>query len=200
MAAQREELVQMAKKLAASVGAEYRGHWCFFAGFAFVLNGVAKKTYDIDVLTKDQQTYLHMADVLQQIGMKRAAATENYSSFKTAESGSMADKEVTLDLLCISSEWLKPLKELWTKLEEKKIDSFTFPLASPIHLILLKILVNYRRQPGDNKKEQDLVDVRQLMSIRRITPEQVREEAIRQGLGGITTTFLDKLKAAHTSR
>jgi hypothetical protein len=200
MVAQREELVQIAKKLAASVGVEYRGHWCFFAGFAFLLNGVEKKTYDIDVLTKDQQTYVHMTEVLQRIGMKRAAATENYSSFKTAESGSVAAKELTLDLLCISSEWLKPLKELWTKLEEKKIDSLTFPLASPIHLILLKILVNSHRQAGDRKKEQDPVDVWQLMSIRGITPEQVKEEATRQGLEGITTMFLDKLKAAHTSR
>jgi hypothetical protein len=200
MAVQRELLVQMAKKLAASVGVEYRGHWCFFAGFAFLLNGVEKKTYDIDVLTKDLETYRHMTEVLQQIGMKLAAATENYSSFKTAEPSSVTAKELTLDLLCTGSELLKPLKELWTKLEEKKIDSFTLPLASPIHLILLKILVNSHRQAGDRKKEQDLVDVWRLMSIRGITPEQVKEEATRQGLEGITTTFLDKLKAAHTSR
>jgi hypothetical protein len=196
---ERDRLFQVAMKLSATAGEEYKGRWCFFAGFAFVLYGVEKRTYDIDVLTEDQETYQHITSVLQKIGMKLAAETKNFSSFKIFASDLVNAEELTLDLLCISSEWLKPLKGLWEALEEKEIDRSTLPVASPVHLILLKVLVNSHRQPGDKKKQQDLVDVRQLMSIRGITPEQVGDEAKRQELEDVTREFLDKLKATYPS-
>ena len=164
-----------------------------------MLNGVEKVTYDVDVLTRDHKTFQHITDVLHQIGMKPIAATEGFSSFIIDSLDQDDIKKLTLDLLCIRSELLRPLKGVWTTLEEKRIDGSTLPVASPVHLILLKVLVNSRRQAGDKKIEQDLVDVRQLMSIRDITPERVKDEARRQGLVEETTRFLNKLKASNPS-
>jgi hypothetical protein len=198
MATEKQELIQLAVELANRVGKEYSGRWCFFAGFAFVLNGVEKRTYDIDVVTKDQETYQHIKELPQQMGLRLAATTKDFSSFRVIRGGRSSARELTLDLLCITSEYLKPLKGMWTKLEDKQVEGTSLPVLLPIYLILLKILVNSHRQAGDRKKEQDFVDIRQLMAKRRITASQIKKESADQGLVDITCIFLDKLKSKKT--
>jgi hypothetical protein len=195
MQTDKQKLSQLARKLATSVTGDYDGRWCFFAGFAFVLNGVEKKTYDIDVLTRDQETYQYMTALLHQLGLRLMAATSDFSSFKIDPASQSATKDLTLDLLCITSQWLKPLGGMWTKLESKKVEGTLLPVLRPIYLILLKILVNSHRQPGDKKKEQDFRDVQQLMAKRRITDTQMIKEGVNQGLEDLTRKFLDKLKS-----
>jgi hypothetical protein len=198
MATEKHELTQLAVKLANSVEKKYSGRWCFFAGFAFMLNGVEKRTYDIDVVTKDQETYQYTTKLLQQMGLRLAATTKDFSSFRVIRVGRSSAKELTLDLLCVTSEYLKPLKGMWTKLEDKQVEGTSLPVLLPIYLILLKILVNSHRQAGDRKKEQDFVDIRQLMAKRRITASQIMKESADQGLVGMTRKFLDKLKSKKT--
>jgi hypothetical protein len=194
MQAEKDKLIELAERISVSTGEAFKSRWCFFAGFAFLLNGVEKVTNDIDLLAKDEETFQHVTKVLLKLGMKSIATTKSFTSFKVVAPALDKAMELTLDLLCISSELLAPLKDMWETLEAKRIGGFTLPLPSPIYLILLKILVNSHRQQGDKKKQQDLVDVRQLMSIRGLTPKQVRNEAKRQGLDEVTEEFLSRLK------
>ncbi|WXG43800.1 MAG: GNAT family N-acetyltransferase [Promethearchaeati archaeon SRVP18_Atabeyarchaeia-1] len=189
----REELMGLAARIASSAEEEYDGHWCLFAGFAFVLNGVEKKTYDIDLLTKDVGAYRYLTGLLQKLGLRLMTATEGYSSFRAAVTDREHSQQLTLDLLSIDSEWLKPLKNMWSKLEKIRVGEIPIPVAHPIHLILLKMLVNSRRQSGDRKKEQDLVDVKRIMAIRSITTPQVMKEASIQDMEDTATKFLERL-------
>ncbi len=198
IATEEQELIQLAIKLSTNVEKEYSGRWCFFAGFAYVLNGVEKKTYDIDVLRKDQETYHYMTRLLHQMGLTLEATTNDFSTFRVGKVGRSSARELTLDLLCMTNEYVKPLRGMWTKLEKKQVVGTSLPVLRPIYLILLKILVNSHRQAGDRKKEQDFVDIRQLMAKRGITTAQIMKESVDQGLGDITREFLDKLKSMKT--
>jgi hypothetical protein len=189
----KRALTRLAGKLANNVPKDYKGRWCFFAGFAFVLNGVEKNTYDIDVLAKDRSAYKFIFSLLPQLGLELVSSTSDFSTFKVGTVDPRSKKDLTLDLLCVTGKWLKPLKGMWTSLEEKKIDDSTLPVASPVHLILLKMLVNSHRPSSDRKKKQDMVDVRQLMFIRGITAEEVSDEARIQGIKDIADEFLERL-------
>lgn len=191
---EREILIQFAEKLISNIADQWRGHWCFFAGFAFLLNGVEKKTYDIDVLAKDKETYQHIGNIVRDMGMHSKNASEIFSSFLARSSGKGSSKELSLDLLLISDEWARHFSDMWTDLEFKQLGNFKFPVPKPIDLILLKIIVNANRKLGDEKKERDLVDVQQLMLKRRIVRQQIVEEATNRGLEDITLRFLGKLK------
>jgi hypothetical protein len=193
MTNEKEGLFQFAAKLTSTVPKKYKGRWCFFAGFAYLLNGVQKETIDIDVLTKDQETYRKMIDLMQVLGMQLGASTENYSTFKTVVVTQTEPAGLTVDLLLLTSKWLKDLKGVWTRLEYKKFGASSLPVLSPIHLILLKILVNSRRSAGDKKKERDFIDVRQLILERRVSRESIISEAVHQGLEELTRDFLDKV-------
>jgi ribosomal-protein-alanine N-acetyltransferase len=193
MPTEKQELIQLARKIATSVTKDYNGRWCFFAGFAFMLNGVEKETHDIDLLTKDGGAYGYFTDLLQGLGLRLVAATEGYSSFRTAVADQEYSRELTLDLLSIDSELLKPMRNMWSKLEKIRVGEIFVPVAHPIHLILLKMLVNSRRQSGDRKKEQDFLDVKRVMSIRCITPQQVMKEAAIQGMEDTADKFLERM-------
>lgn len=158
-----------------------------------MLNGVEKETIDIDLITKDQKTYRHMINLIQKLGMQLRTSTENYSTFKTASEAQDVPMGLTVDLLFVTSKWLKDLKGMWTKLECKRVGNSSLPVLDPIHLILLKILVHSHRKAGDKKKERDKVDVRQLMSKRKITRQMIIDEALGQGLEDLTRKFLQKL-------
>jgi len=194
MVSGKEKLFQFAEKLVSMVPDKYMGRWCFFAGFAYLLNGVQKETIDIDILTKDQETYRHMIGLIQRLGMQLGTSTENYSTFKANAGAQGVPKGLTMDLLLITSEWLKDLSGMWIQLEYKRVGVSSLPVLSPLHLILLKILVNSHRKAGDKKRERDFIDVRQLMLKRNVSPDKVIEEAISQGLGDLTRKFLEKVK------
>jgi hypothetical protein len=191
-------LTELASKIASNVHDDYRGRWCFFAGFAFILNGVKKKTRDIDILTKDKAAYEHLSDIIRQIGFQLVSGTSDFSTFKmlAVDQGSAAD--VGLDLLCMTNPLLRNLNGIWIELESKSVKSVMLPTLRPIYLILLKILVNSHRQPEDKKREQDLYDVKRLMAKKRITSAKLIGEARNQGLDNITQEFLNKLKSIKT--
>nr|MDO8099479.1 hypothetical protein [Candidatus Njordarchaeota archaeon] len=194
MVSGKEEFFQFAEKLVSKVPDKYMGRWCFFAGFGYLLNGVQKETIDIDVLTKDQETYRKMIDLIQGLGIQLITSTENYSTFKASTGAEGVPKGLTIDLLLITSEWLKDLRGMWTQLEYKRVGTSSLPVLSPLHLILLKILINSHRKDGDKKRKRDFIDVRQLMLKRSLSPDNVIEEAISQGLGDLTRKFLEKAK------
>jgi hypothetical protein len=112
------------------------------------------------------------------------------------DQGSAAD--LGLDLLCMTNPLLRNLDEIWTELEIKIVKRTPLPILRPIYLILLKILVNYHRQPEDKKREQDLYDVKRLMAKKRITSAQLTKEGKNIGLEDLTREFLDKLKSMKT--
>jgi hypothetical protein len=187
---EKQALTQLARKLAINILKDYDGRWCFFAGFAFILNGVEKTTSDIDVLTKDQVTYQYILNLLQQLGLKLVSSTSDFASFEANAMSQSAVRGLTLDLLCITSPWLKQLEGIWTQLETKKVQGTPLPIPGPVFLILLKILVNSHRQSGDRKKKQDLIDVEHLMSLRGVTSEQILKEGTAQGLQDVLRRFL----------
>jgi hypothetical protein len=191
----KQALTDLAMKLASNVSSGYSGRWCFFAGFAYILNGVEKNTHDIDVLTKDNAAYEHMLSLLPHLGFQLVSATNDFSSFKAGVSDQVTATNLGLDLLCITNPLLRNLGGMWTELEIKKVKGAQLPIPQPMYLILLKIIVNSQRQLGDKKREQDFYDVQQLMSKKRITSAQLIKEAKNQGLEDLTRKFLDKLKS-----
>jgi len=194
LANETETLVHFAEKLISNIADQWRGRWCFFAGFAFLLNGIEKRTHDIDVLAKDRETYQHIGNIVRGMGMHSKNASEVFSSYLARSSGKGSSKELSLDLLLISDEWARHFSDMWTDLEFKQLGDFKFPVPKPINLILLKIIVNANRKPDDEKKERDLVDVQELMLKRRIVNKQIVKEATLRGLENITLRFLGKLK------
>lgn len=196
---EKHALTQLARKLASNVTKDYDGRWCFFAGFAFVLNGVEKNTHDIDVLTKDQVTYQYFLKLLRQLGLQLVSSTSDFSTFKIGAASKSTTTDLSLDLLCITSQVLKQLEGMWTKLEIKNVEGTPLPILLPTYLILLKIVVNSHRQAEDRKKKQDLLDVKRLMSIRGITRVRLLKEATAQGLQDITRKFLEALGESQSS-
>jgi hypothetical protein len=192
---ENQVLAELARRLASSVQNDYRGRWCFFAGFAFMLNGVKKKTRDIDVLTKDKAAYEHIFGLLQQMGFHLVSGTSDFSSFKVSSVDQASTTDLGLDLLCMTNPLLRNLDGIWTELEIKNVKGIPLPVLRPTYLILLKILVNSHRQPEDKKKEQDFYDVKRLMAKKRITSAQLTKEGKNLGLESLTREFLDELKS-----
>jgi len=190
-----QTLTELARKMSSRVHSDYSGRWCFFAGFAFILNGVKKRTRDIDVLTKDKAAYEHLIDIIQGIGFQLVSRTSDFSSFKMSAVDQGPSADLGLDLLCMTNPLLRNLDGIWVELETKSAKGTPLPILRPIYLILLKILVNSHRQPEDKKSEQDLYDVKRLMARKRITSTQLIKEGKSQGLEDITQKFLDKLKS-----
>ncbi len=195
MLTDKRELTQLARKLATNIREDYDGRWCFFAGFAFLLNGVEKNTNDLDVLTKDEVTYQYIFNLLKQLGLQLVSSAGDFSSFKVGAASESYANTLTLDLLCITSQFLKPLEGMWTDFDMKDVSGTSLPIPKPIYLILLKILVNSHRQPEDKKRERDFYDVQQLMAKRGITSAQLVKEGSNQGLESLTRKFVDKLKS-----
>ena len=191
-------LTELARKISSGVHSDYNGRWCFFAGLAFILNGVKKKTHDIDVLTKDKAAYEHVTDVFQKIGFKLVSETSDFSSFKIGGGDRDPTMDLGLDLLCMTNPLLRNLDGIWTELEIKSVKGTPLPVLRPIYLILLKILVNAHRQPEDKKREQDLYDVKRLMAKKKITSAHLIKEGKSLGIEDTTLKFLEKLKSIKT--
>jgi hypothetical protein len=195
---ERQALTELARRLASNVQNDYRGRWCFFAGLGFILNGVKKKSRDIDVLTKDKAAYEHMIGIFQKMRFQLVSGTSDFSSFKMGAVDQGSAMDLGLDLLCMTNPLLRNLDAIWTELEIKKLKGIPLPVLRPIYLILLKILVNSHRQPEDKKIEQDFYDVKRLMAKKRITSAQLTKEGKNLGLEGLTQEFLGKLKFVKT--
>jgi len=166
-----EALTRLGVYIVSEMPEKMKGKWCFFAGFAFIIHGVGKKTNDIDILAKSNEQTEILSVILDKKGLFRSGRVENVASFVDPVS------KLSVDIVNAYLGKFVPRGLFWRNIEWVKIDNLKLPTASKIDLIILKAITFHMRKENDPKKTTDVKDVKELITIYKISYDDVLKQA-----------------------
>jgi len=183
-----EDLTRLGVYIASEMPEKLKGEWCFFAGFAFIIHGVGKKTNDIDILTKSNEQAEMLSEILDKKGLLPSGQVENVASFVDPVS------KLSVDIVNACVGRFVPLGLFWRDVEWVKINNVKLPTASKIDLIILKAITFHMRKENDPKKTTDVKDVKELIEKYKISYDDVLKQAQRYDTAVEVHEFLKVVK------
>ena len=183
-----EALTRLGVYIASEMPEKMKGEWCFFAGFAFIIHGLGKKTNDIDILTKSNAQAEALSTVLDQKGLLPSGRMENVASFLDPVS------KLSVDIVNACVGRFVPRGLFWRNIEWVKIDNVKLPTASKIDLIILKAITFHMRKENDPKKTTDVNDAKELIARYKISYDDVLSRAQRYNTTVEVHEFLKVVK------
>jgi len=183
-----ERLTRLGVYIASEMHEKMKGEWCFFAGFAFIIHGVGKKTNDIDILAKGNEQAEVLSKILDKKGLFPSGRMENVASFVDPVS------KISVDIVNACVGRFVPRDLFWRDVEWVMIDNVKLPTASKIDLIILKAITFHMRKENDSKKTTDVNDVKELIARYKISYGDVLKQAQRYDTAVEVHEFLKVVK------
>jgi len=185
-----ETLRRLGVYIASEMPEKMKGEWCFFAGFAFIIHSVGKKTNDIDILTKSNDQAEALSKILDKKGLLPSGRVENVASFVDPVS------KLSVDIVNACVARFVPRGLFWRNVEWVKVDNVKLPTASKIDLIILKAITFHMRKENDPKKATDVNDVKELIARYKISYDDVLKQAQRHDRAVEVHEFLKVVKSS----
>jgi len=181
-------LTRLGVYIASEMPEKLKGEWCFFAGFAFIIHGVGKKTNDIDILTKSNDQAEALSKILDKKGLFPSGRMENVASFVDPVS------KLSVDIVnaCVGRFVSRGL--FWRNVEWVNINNVKLPTASKIDLIILKAITFHMRKENDPKKTTDVNDVKGLIAKYKISYGDILKQAQKYDTAVEVHEFLKVVK------